>query len=242
MQTVQTPAVGAVRLDSPPVVFDLARTTVRELNQYLHHQVRDGTAVRVENPDGAHNVAVGVHAPITVDICGNAGYYAAGMNELAEVTVRGNAGPGVAENMMSGLVRVTGFASVSAGASAHGGTLIVHGDASLRCGISLKGADIVVGGSVGSFSAFMAQAGRLVICGDAGDALGDSLYEAVIYVRGNVKSLGADARFEDMAVADYDAVAELLARADLQHDPRSFRRVASARQLYNWNADANQEY
>ena len=71
------------------------------------------------------------------------------------------------------------------GASAHGGLLVIDGDASLRCGISLKGADIVVGGSVGSFSAFMAQAGRLVVCGDAGDALGDSLYEAVIYVRGS---------------------------------------------------------
>ena len=61
---------------------------------------------------------------------------------------------------------------------------MIEGDASLRCGISLKGGDIVVGGSVGSFSAFMAQAGRMVVCGDAGDALGDSLYEAVIYVRG----------------------------------------------------------
>ncbi len=54
----------------------------------------------------------------------------------------------------------------------------------------------MVGGSVGSFSAFMAQAGRIVICGDAEDALGDSLYEAVIYVRGKVRSLGADARFD----------------------------------------------
>jgi glutamate synthase domain-containing protein 3 len=116
------------------------------------------------------------------------------------------------------------------------------GDAALRCGISLKGGDIVVGGSVGSFSAFMAQAGRIVICGDAGDALGDSLYEAVIYVRGNVRSLGADARFEPMGEADFAAVAELLARAGLAHDPKSFRRVASAKSLYHWNADANQEY
>ena len=38
--------------------------------------------------------------------------------------------------------------------------------------LASKGADIVVGGSVGSFSAFMAQAGNLVILGDAGDALG----------------------------------------------------------------------
>jgi glutamate synthase domain-containing protein 3 len=95
---------------------------------------------------------------------------------------------------------------------------------------------------VGSFSMFMAQAGRLVVCGDAGDALGDSLYEAVIYVRGEVKSLGADARFEDMTEADVAAVGQLLARAGLDHDPRRFRRIASARSLYHWNVDANQEY
>jgi methylamine---glutamate N-methyltransferase subunit B len=112
----------------------------------------------------------------------------------------------------------------------------------LRCGISLKGADIVVGGSVGSFSAFMAQAGRIVICGDAEDALGDSLYEAVIYVRGKVRSLGADARFEPMTDTDRAAVKHLLAQSGLEHDPAEFKRVASAKSLYHWHADANQEY
>jgi len=133
-------------------------------------------------------------------------------------------------------------ASTSAGASARGGVLVIEGDAALRCGISLKGGDIVVGGSVGSFSAFMAQAGRIVICGDAGDALGDSLYEALIYVRGEVKSLGADARFEPMQAADIAAVKELLAIAGFQYSPSEFKRIASAKSLYHWNADANQEY
>jgi len=143
---------------------------------------------------------------------------------------------------MSGVVHVKGFASNGAGASAHGGLLIIDGDAGLRCGISLKGGDIVVGGSVGSFSAFMAQAGRMVICGNAGDALGDSLYEAVLYVRGNIKSLGADARIEPMTDDDMRTVGALLEKAGLTHDPGSFKRVASARSLYHWNADANQEY
>ncbi|NTV11956.1 MAG: protein glxC, partial [Zoogloea sp.] len=152
---------------------------------------------------------------------------------------------GVGENMMSGVVHVKGFASNGAGASAHGGLLVIDGDAGLRCGISLKGGDIVVGGSVGSFSAFMAQAGRMVICGDAGDALGDSLYEAVLYVRGNIKSLGADAQIEPMADADFDALRELLDKAGpafAGFKPQDFKRVASKRELYYWNADANQEY
>ena len=200
--------------------FDLATTSLRELNQFLHRRARaEGvTRIRVAHPDGAHSIACGLDAPLEVDIQGHVGYYVAGMNKSAQVTVHGNAGPGAAENM------------------------IVDGDASLRCGISLKGGDIVVGGSVGSFSAFMAQAGRIVVCGDAGDALGDSLYEAVIYVRGKIRSLGADARIEPMTEADHATLHELLAAAGFDHDAREFQRVASARSLYHWHADADQEY
>ncbi|HEX9452530.1 MAG TPA: protein glxC [Burkholderiales bacterium] len=234
--------VAQASVESGVATFDLAKQPLRELNQFLHHGLGTTKKVRVLNPDGAHNIAAGVNAPVEVEVDGHAGYYAAGMNQLATVLIRGNAGPGVAEGMTSGVVNVKGFASVSAGAAAHGGLLVIEGDASLRCGISMKGIDIVVGGSVGDFSAFMAQAGRLVVCGDAGDALGDSLYEAVIYVRGKVKSLGADAHEEPMAAADYEALAALLKRAGLKHDPKQFRRVASKRDLYHWNADANQEY
>jgi methylamine---glutamate N-methyltransferase subunit B len=224
--------------------FDLAVTPLREVNRFLHQEAEKSGVrhVRIANADGAHSIAAGCHAPLDIVVDGHAGYYLGGMNMHANITVHGNAGPGVGENMMSGTIRVAGFASTAAGASAHGGLLVVHGDAALRCGISLKGGDIVVGGSVGSFSAFMAQAGRIVICGDAGDALGDSLYEAVIYLRGNLRSLGADARVEPMQSADFDAVAGLLGRAGIDHDPKSFRRIASARTLYHWNADANQEY
>ena len=224
--------------------FDLAQYSLRELNLFLHTQaVTQGVSqIHIKNPDGAHSIACGLDADLDVQILGHAGYYVAGMNKYATVTVHGNAGPGAAENMMSGRVHVRGFASTAAGASAHGGLLIIDGDASLRCGISLKGADIVVGGSVGSFSAFMAQAGLIVICGDAEDALGDSLYEAVIYVRGKVRSLGADARFEPMTEADRAAVKTLLAQSGMTCDPGEFKRVASAKSLYHWHADADQEY
>ena len=234
--------VSAVKEGVRSVVFDLKRQTVRDLNQFLHGKPEGVNEVRVENPDGAHNLAVGLNAPIRVDIAGHAGYYAAGMNKHATVIVHGNAGPGVAENMMSGRVEVAGFASGGAGASARGGLLLIRGDAGLRCGISLKGGDIVVGGSVGSFSAFMAQAGRIVVCGDAADGLGDSLYEAVIYVRGKIRSLGADAQVEPMTDADYATVRKLLDASGLSHSHREFKRVGSAKTLYHWNANANQTY
>ena len=233
-------------LDPVPFVreFDLAGVSLRQLNSYLHRDAAgEGISqIQIHNPDGAHSIAVGLNAPLDVHVHGHVGYYVAGMNCHASVTVHGNAGPGAAENMMSGRVHVKGFASTAAGASAHGGLLVIDGDASLRCGISLKGADIVVGGSVGSFSAFMAQAGRMVICGDAEDALGDSLYEAVVYVRGKVRSLGADARFEPMTDTDRATVQSLLAAAGRSEDPGSFKRIASAKSLYHWHADANQEY
>jgi glutamate synthase domain-containing protein 3 len=234
--------VSAVKAATRPIVFDLAKQSLRDLNQFLHGDLAGVHAVTVENPDGANSIAVGLNAPVSVDINGHAGYYAAGMNQAATVVVHGNAGPGCAENMMSGRVEVTGFASGGAGASAQGGLLVIRGGAGLRCGISLKGGDIVVGGDVGSFSAFMAQAGRMVICGDAGDGLGDSLYEAVLYVRGAVRSLGADARVEPMTDADYTAVAKLLAQAGIEHAVTDFKRIASAKTLYHWNADAGQTY
>lgn len=225
--------------------FDLRQQSVRELNQFLHSDAGKASSgtIEVHHPDGAHSIAAGLNAPLKVVVHGHAGYYAAGMNMHADITIEGSAGTGVAENMMSGRVRVKGFASNSAGASAHGGLLVIEGNAALRCGISLKGGNIVVGGSVGSFSAFMAQAGRMVVCGDAGDGLGDSLYEAVLYVKGSIKSLGADAQLEPMGAQDLQIVTDLLAQADMtQHRASDFKRVASKRELYHWNADANQKY
>ena len=223
-------------------VFDLASCTVRELNQFLHHELNGSEHIQILNPDGRHSIAVGLNTSAFIEIHGHAGYFIAGMNKFADVTVHGNVGWSLAENIMSGTVRVKGNASECVGASGHGGLVVVEGDASSRCGISMKGCDIVVGGSVGHMSAFMAQAGNLLVCGDADHGLGDSLYEAVIYVRGEIQGLGADAQIEPMQDSDYAKVAELLTKADFEYDPKAFKRVASARSLYHWNAEHFQEY
>ena len=222
-------------------VVDLAVTPLRELNQRLHDVGRTGDGPRrwrIVNPKGAHALAVGLDAPVEVEIEGHVGYYCAGMNKQATVRVRGNAGVGVAENIMSGTVVVEGNASQSAGATGRGGLLVVEGDASARCGISMKGVDIVVRGSVGHMSAFMAQKGCLVVCGDAGDALGDSIYEARLYVAGEVAGLGADCVEKELRDEHAAEVAELLERAGVDDaDPADFRRYGSARRLYNFDVD-----
>lgn len=108
-----------VSADGVETVFDLAETSVRNINAALHSADVSGSYA-ILNPAGSHNLAVGLDAPVRVQIAGHVGYYAAGMNQRADVTIDGNAGVGVGENMMSGTVVVKGNASQSAGATAHG--------------------------------------------------------------------------------------------------------------------------
>jgi methylamine---glutamate N-methyltransferase subunit B len=226
------------------IEVDLARSSVRALNERLHQLTPQTNELywRVLNPNGAHTIAVGMTEPVQIEIKGHVGYYCAGMNTAATVLVNGHAGTGLAENIMSGLVRVRGNASQSAAASGRGGLVVIEGDASARCGISMKGVDIVVRGSVGHMSAFMGQAGRLVVCGDAGHDLGDSLYEAEIFVAGTVASLGADCIEREMTQNDVEQVAALLDRTCIVADATRFRHYGSARRLYNFHIDHAAEY
>ena len=219
--------------------IDLATQTLRDMNATLQAQKDQTNATQwsIENPRGAHAIAVGLDAPIEVTVRGSTGYYCAGMNKQATVHVTGSAGPGVAENMMSGTVIIEGDASQYAGATGRGGLLVIKGNAASRCGISMKGIDIVVQGNIGHMSAFMGQAGNLVVCGDAGDALGDSLYEARLFVRGSVKSLGADCIEKEMRPEHLEILRNLLERAGIDAKPEEFRRYGSARKLYNFDID-----
>ena len=226
-------------------VFDLAVSPVRSLNAALHAlpPETNRTLFRVLNPRGQHALAVGVDAPVRIEIAGHVGYFCAGMNQGATIVIDGNAGNGVAENMMSGLVHVRGDASAAAGATAHGGMLVIDGNAAARCGISMKGVDIVVGGNIGHMSAFMAQAGTLTVLGDAGASLGDSIYEAQIFVRGSVASLGADCVEKPMLKHHRAALQARLAAAGFgDADPGAFRRYGSARRLYHFHVDNAGEY
>jgi glutamate synthase domain-containing protein 3 len=226
-------------------VFDLSITPLRDLNSALHN-VRAGTNdpnFEVINPRGSHSVAVGIDAPVTVNVRGSVGYYCAGMNDGGLVTVHGSAGPGVAENMMSGKVVIEGDASQYAGATGRGGLLVIKGNAASRCGISMKGINIVVNGNIGHMSAFMGQSGNLVVLGNAGDALGDSLYEAKLFVRGTVKSLGSDCIEKEMRPEHIELLADLLSKAGISDvRPQEFKRYGSARKLYNFNIDNADAY
>ena len=224
--------------------FDLEAEGLRALNTALQAQTRETnqTSWQVLNPKGAHAVAVGLDAPIDVQVKGSTGYYCGGMNKQATIRVAGSVGPGAAENMMSGRIIVEGDASQYAGATGHGGMLVIKGNAASRCGISMKGIDIVVHGNIGHMSAFMAQSGTLVVCGDAGDALGDSLYEARLFVRGSVQSLGADCVEKDMRPEHIELLRDLLEVGECDAKPEEFKRYGSARKLYNFDIDNAGDY
>lgn len=224
------------------VSLSCAELSTREISRALR-DLPDGARVTIHEPKGRHNLAVGLTNRIDITIDGNAGYFIGGLGDGPDVTVNGFVGWSVGENLMSGTVRVHGNASECAAATAHGGLVIVEGDASSRAGISLKGGTLAVAGDVGHMSAFMAQAGTILVGGDAGEALGDSLYETVIYVGGKIRSLGSDARIEDLTEEDVAVVSELTRTSGFDHvDPESVTRVASARQLYNFDALKAQKY
>jgi len=235
-------AVLPVPSSTQQVVLDCGELTTRQINGRLR-ELPAGSVVRIIGARGTHNLGVGLRHHLDITIEGNAGYYTAGLCVGPDVTVEGSVGWGLAENLMQGVVRVRGSASESAAATAHGGTVIVHGDASSRAGISLKGGTLAVAGDVGHMSGFMAQAGTILVGGDAGHALGDSLYEAVVYVGGSVRSLGSDSRVEDLTEADICTVREILDLAGFDHvNAENVTRVASAKQLYNFDALKNQRY
>ena len=75
--------------------LDLDRLSVRELNQYLHHELpKNGVdELEIVNPNGLHSIAVGLTVSARIRVLGHAGYFLAGMNQRADVTVHGNASP-----------------------------------------------------------------------------------------------------------------------------------------------------
>ena len=229
-------------VSSSAVELSCAGLTVRTINAALR-ELPDGTAVRLTEARGQHNLAVGLSARLDITICGNAGYFTGGLGDGPDITVEGFTGWSAGENLMSGTLRVRGNASESTGCSARGGLIVIEGDASSRTGISLKGGTIAVAGDVGHMSGFMAQAGTMLIGGDAGDSLGDSLYEAVIYVAGQIRSLGSDAQVEELTADDVARVRELAAAAGFGHiRAECVTRVGSARTLYRFDALKDQRY
>jgi glutamate synthase domain-containing protein 3 len=222
--------------------LDCSTLTTRQINAWLREQCSqcsssDTPSVVLLNPDSRHNLGVGLVHPIRIRFEGPVGYYCAGLCDGVEIEIRGGAGWGLAENLMSGKVVLCGSAGSAAGATMRGGMLIVHGDVGARCAAAMKGGTMLVTGDVGIMTGFMMQKGVLIIAGNAAEALGDSLYEGKIFLRGEADSLGADAQISAITPCDIDFLATVFAKAGVNFSPHEFKKIESARRLYNFDAN-----
>ncbi len=83
------------------VELSCAELSVREINAALR-QLPDGTAVRLTEARGQHNLAVGLAARLDITICGNAGYFTGGLGDGPDITVEGFTGWSAGENLHVG--------------------------------------------------------------------------------------------------------------------------------------------
>lgn len=217
--------------------LDCTNLSTREINQKLKALASVGIpTVKVLNPAGRHNLAVGIAHPINIQFQGTVGYYCGGLSEQVNIEIFGSCGWSVGENLMSGKIIVHGNASANAAASAHGGKICILGNAGSRAGISLKGGTLIVTGNVGYGSAFMMQQGCAIVCGDAGENLADSIYDGTIYVGGKIHSLGADAKIEPMSAQDWQLLEQELQPIGIKASEYTFKKIVCAKQLYHFTA------
>src|ERR1700689_4492755 len=124
---------------------------------------------------------------------------------------------------------------------------------SIACGLDAD-LDVQIHGHVGYYVAGMNKHAAVTVHGNAGPGAAENMMSGRVHIRGFASTAagasahggllliaGADARFEPMSDTDRAALKNLLAQSGLAHDPAEFKRVASAKSLYHWHADANQE-
>ena len=68
------------------VTLSCTELSVTEINRALR-ELPPGTAVRITEPRGRHNLAVGLRHHLDVTIEGNAGYYIGGLCDGPDITV-----------------------------------------------------------------------------------------------------------------------------------------------------------
>jgi glutamate synthase domain-containing protein 3 len=214
---------------------------VRLINEEIRALIAAGEReIKVSDPKGLHNLAVGIVEPARLKVLGSVGYYCGGLADGLRIEVDGSAGWGLAESMLNGEVIVHRNAGNGAGAAIRGGAVVIHGDAASRLGVSMKGGTILVGGSCGYMAGFMGQKGRLIVCGDTGEAFADSLYSTVCYVGGKVAELGTDGVYEEMTAEEASELDELLdtyfAPGERRTKPRGadFKKIVAGRKLWNF--------
>lgn len=184
--------------------------TPRELNRTIKKAAKDTDRIIIENPNAMHYMVAGLTESAEVVIDGSAGYFAGTMIHGAKVHINGNAGWFPGDNMTEGEVIVDGSAGDGVGQGIYGGTVVIRRDAGSRTGEIMKNGTIIIGGNSGFMTGLFMMGGRIIILGDISDDAGESIIRGVIYIKGAIKSLGKNAKVEEVNDADKKELEELL--------------------------------
>jgi methylamine---glutamate N-methyltransferase subunit B len=190
--------------------IDAHNKTPREVNQELKRSAQENDRIIIKNPNAMHYMAAGLTEPVEVLIDGSAGYFVGTMIHGAKIHINGNAGWFPADNMTDGEIIVDGSAGDGVGQGIYGGTVVVKRDAGSRTGEIMKNGTIIIGGSSGFMSGLFMMGGRIIVLGDISEDAGESIIRGVIYVKGKIKSLGKNAKVEDVDDDDKKELKELL--------------------------------
>ncbi|HSQ01658.1 MAG TPA: GXGXG domain-containing protein [Methanobacterium sp.] len=191
-------------------IINAEHQPAREVNRAIKKAATEYDRITIKNPNAMHYLAAGLVDPVELVIEGSAGYFAGTMIHGAKIHIKENAGWFPADNMTEGEVIIDGSAGDGVGQGIYGGTVVVKRDVGSRTGEIMKNGTIIVGGNSGFMSGLFMMGGRIIILGDISDDAGESIIRGTIYVRGSIKSLGKNAKVDELDEDDKMELKELL--------------------------------
>jgi methylamine---glutamate N-methyltransferase subunit B len=222
--------------------IDANQKTPREVNRSLRQAASENDHITIENPNAMHYLAAGLIEPVEVIIDGSAGYFVGTMIHGARLHINGNAGWFPADNMTDGEVIIDGSAGDGVGQGIYGGIVVVRKDVGSRTGEIMKNGTIIVGGNSGFMSGLFMMGGRIIVLGDISNDAGESIIRGAIYVGGEIKSLGKNAKIEELDPDERIELKELLTKYDFElkeEKYHKFRKIVprSARPFYGQESE-----
>lgn len=209
-------------------VVDAESKTPREVNRTIKSLAKDHDRIVVKNPNAMHYIGAGLTEDVELIIDGSAGYFAATMIHGPRVKINGNAGWFPADNMTEGEVIIEGSAGDGVGQGIYGGTVVVRKGAGSRTGEIMKNGTIIIGGNSGFMTGLFMMGGRIIVLGDLAEDAGESIIRGTIYVGGEIKSLGKNAKVEDITPEEEEELRGILSEYGFEledEEYHSFRKI-----------------
>ncbi|MFH1125501.1 MAG: tributyrin esterase [Candidatus Altiarchaeota archaeon] len=208
-------------------VLDLEGMTPRQANKLIKEEALKEKKIVIESPHSIHFLCAGLdlEKEVELEVNGDLGYYAASMINNVKVKINGRAGWYPADNMTSGEVEIMGDGGDGAGQGMYGGTLIVHGNTNSRTGQLMKNGLIIVKGNSGFMTGLYMMNGKIIVCSDLEEYAGESIIGGAIYFGGGYKSLGKNAKVEEVSDEEIQWLKKTLEQHSMKKDAKKFKKI-----------------